>query len=88
MMARVADNALPIYKVATTTSTVLIATHGLERAYEISNRIQEQIVSHIKRQIENHPDEWSTRIKREVAGLPPVPPVPITPPVPGTTSVA
>jgi len=81
-MAKLAATDIPIHKIATTTSTVLIATHGLERAYEISNRIQEQLLSHIKRQIEKHPGEWSTRIKREVGGLPPIPPVP------GTTTVA
>jgi len=81
-MAGIAANELPIYRVATTMSTTLIATHGLSRAYEIGNRIQEQILSHIKRQIARHPSEWDDRTKREVAGLPPIPPVP------GTTSAA
>ena len=75
MDKRVADRDRPIYNVATTLSTVLIATHGLARAYEISNRVQEQILSHVKRQIEKHPDEWPDKIKREVTGLK-IPPVP------------
>jgi len=79
-MAKLSATEIPIYKLATTMSTVLIATHGLERAYEISTRVHEQILSHVKRQIEKHPAEWSDRIKREINGLLPIPPVP------GTTS--
>jgi len=41
MTKRVADADLPIHRVATTLSTVLIATHGLERAYQICTRVHE-----------------------------------------------
>lgn len=45
MTKRVADADLPIHRVATTLSTVLIATHGLERAYQICTRVHEQVLS-------------------------------------------
>jgi len=68
MGKKLAATDIPIHRIATTTSTALIATHGLSRAYEISKRIQEQILSHVKRQITRHPSEWSDKIKREISG--------------------
>ncbi|NOQ21616.1 MAG: hypothetical protein GQ565_03055 [Candidatus Aegiribacteria sp.] len=57
-----------IGRLATTIVTTLIGMHGLAKAYEIGNRINEQILSQVKRQIAKHPDEWSDRIKREIPG--------------------
>jgi len=77
MTKRVADADLPIHRVATTLSTVLIATHGLERAYQICTRVREQVLSHVKRQITRHPSEWDDRIKREVSPEIEIPAIPV-----------
>lgn len=75
MSKRKVENKSP-GQIATLAVTQWIGCHGLHGAYDIACRAREQVVAHVKRQIEKHPEEWDDRIKREVGVDCDVPPCP------------